>query len=437
VIGQVEAKAQIVLGDKNGPSLNGTASLAGVEFKAWQAVLGDGHEGPPLSGPFSGDLRLAGPLARTAFSGSLNLKSTGIRIGGAFQKPAGEDAQVTFQGQREDRGLRFSKVSVAFRDMTLEGTAHLPDVRVPQITFTAASPQLRLDRLLAPGLAPRTRTTSGLAWAATPSPDVSAVRGATGLSAQGRVNVGELTYKGLTWSGVEADVRYHGGVLQLPDIRATFVQGTLRAKGEVDLRPKIPHLSLTSRLEKAATEPLVKALALGSWKLTSGLDFDGQTEFVGLVWPDALGSASGSGAILLRQGRLTDYRPLDRLAEAIGPFLAAQGVRVRLNEFDQLGGHYTLDKGVLRTTDLTLTKPEGTITAIGALGLLDLSLDFDVVAKFGRATMEAKVTGTTAQPVVVPKVARLQRRFETELDKVLPEAQSRPLKELFKGLFGR
>lgn len=437
VIGQIEAKAQIVLGDRNGPSLDGIATLAGVEFKAWQAVLGGGHDGPPFNGPFSGEVRLAGPLARTAFSGSLNLKPTGIRIGGAFQKSAGEDGQVTFQGQREDRGLRFTKISVAFRDMTLEGTAHLPDVRVPQITFTAASPQLRLDRLLAPGPAPQTRTSSGLAWAAAPGPDVSATGGAAGLSAQGRVNVGELTYKGLTWSGVEVAVRYRDGVLQLPDIRASFVQGTLRAKGEVDLRPKIPHVSLTSRLEKAATEPLVKALALGSWKLTSGLDFDGQTEFVGLVWPDALGSASGSGAILLRQGRLTDYRPLDRLAEAIGPFLAAQGVHVRLNEFDQLGGHYTLDKGVLRTKDLTLTKPEGTITAVGALGLLDLSLDFDVVAKFGRATMEAKVTGTTAQPVVVPKVARLQRRFETELDKILPEGQSRPLKELFKGLFGR
>jgi len=437
VIGQIEAKAQIVLGDRNGPSLDGTATLAGVEFKAWQAVLGGGQDGPPLKGPFSGEVRLAGPLARTAFSGSLNLKPTGIRIGGAFQKSAGEDGQVTFQGQREDRGLRFTKLSVAFRDMTLEGTVHLPDVRVPRITFTAASPQLRLDRLLAPGPAPQTRTSSGLAWAAAPSPDVSASGGAAGLSSQGRVNVGELTYKGLTWSGVEVAVRYRDGVLQLPDIRATFVQGTLRAKGEVDLRPKIPHVSLTSRLEKAATEPLVKALALGSWKLTSGLDFDGQTEFAGLAWPDALGTASGSGAILLRQGRLTDYRPLDRLAEAIGPFLAAQGVHVRLNEFDQLGGHYTLDKGVVRTTDLTLTKPEGTITAVGALGLLDLSLDFDVVAKFGRATMEAKVTGTTAQPVVVPKTARLQRRFETELDKILPEGQSRPLKELFKGLFGR
>lgn len=436
-IGQIEAKAQIVLGDRSGPSLDGTATLAGVEFKAWQAVLAGGHDGPPFTGPFSGEVRFAGPLARSTFSGSLNLKPTGIRIGGAFHKPAGEEAQVTFQGQREDRGLRFTKLAVTFRGMRLEGTAHLPDLKVPRISFTASSPQLRLDRLLAPGPAPQTRTSSGLAWAVAPSPDVSAAGGATGLSAQGRVNVGEVTYKGLTWSGVEVDVRYRDGVLQLPDIRATFVQGTLRAKGEVDLRPKIPRVSLTSRLEKAATEPLVKALALGSWKLTSGLDFDGQTEFVGLAWPDALGSASGSGAILLRQGRLTDYRPLDRLAEAIGPFLAAQGVRVRLNEFDQLGGHYTLDKGVVRTKDLTLTKPEGTITAVGALGLLDLSLDFDVVATFGRATMEAKVTGTTAQPVVVPKVARLQRRFETELDKILPEGQSRPLKELFKGLFGR
>ncbi len=142
-IGQIEAKAQIVLGDRSGPSLDGTATLTGVEFKAWQAVLAGGHDGPPFTGPFSGEVRLAGPLARSTFSGSLNLKPTGIRIGGAFHKPAGEDAQVTFQGQREDRGLRFTKVAVAFRDMTLEGTAHLPDLKVPRISFTASSPLLR------------------------------------------------------------------------------------------------------------------------------------------------------------------------------------------------------------------------------------------------------------------------------------------------------
>jgi len=122
-------------------------------------------------------------------------------------------------------------------------------------------------------------------------------------------------------------------------------------------------------------------------------------EFTGVALPDVLGSAAGSGSVQLRNGRLTDYRPLDRLAELVAPVLAAQGLRVRLNEFDHVSGHYTVDKGVLRTTDLTLTKPEGTVTAVGTLGLLDSALDFDVVAKFGRSTIEAKVTGTTAQPI--------------------------------------
>ena len=119
------------------------------------------------------------------------------------------------------------------------------------------------------------------------------------------------------------------------------------------------------------------------------------------------------------------------------PILATQGVGVRLNEFDQVSGHYTLDKGVLRTKDLTLTKAEGTVTAVGSLGLLDSSLNFDVVAKFGRTTVEAKVAGTTGQPIVVPKLGRLQRRIETELDKALPDQQGKGLKEIFKGLFGR
>jgi hypothetical protein len=71
------------------------------------------------------------------------------------------------------------------------------------------------------------------------------------------------------------------------------------------------------------------------------------------------------------------------------------------------------------------------------LGLLDSSLDFDVVAKLGRTTIEAKVTGTTNQPIVVPKLGRLQRKIETELDKALPGEQGKGLKGLFKGLFGK
>jgi hypothetical protein len=186
-----------------------------------------------------------------------------------------------------------------------------------------------------------------------------------------------------------------------------------------------------------ATEPLVRALALGTWTLQSALNFDGDVSFVGFSSPEILGSAAGGGSLLLKDGRLNGYKPLDRLSEVILPILATQGVRVRLNEFDQVSGHYNLDKGVLRTKDLTLTKAEGTVTAAGSLGLLDSSLNFDVVAKLGRTTVEAKVTGTTSQPIVVPKSVRLQERIEIQLDKAQPDQKGKGLKEIFKRLFGK
>jgi hypothetical protein len=96
-----------------------------------------------------------------------------------------------------------------------------------------------------------------------------------------------------------------------------------------------------------------------------------------------------------------------------------------------------VDKGILRTTDLVLTKPEGTVTAAGTLRLLDSALNFDVVAKFGRSTIEAKVTGTTAQPIVVPKLDKMQQKIEREIDKALPGETGKNLKEIFRGLFGR
>lgn len=429
--GQIEATARIVPGDKEGVGLDASIFLKEVEFKTWSAP---GREGPTLSGPVSGEVRVTGPLAHPAFSGTLDLKAAALRIGEAFQKPAGEDARITFQGEREDPGVRFTKLAVVCRDTTVDGTLQIPDLKTPRVTFTATSPRVNLDRLMAPPK--QAWLFPGEAWAAAREREIPKAR-ESGLSAQGRLSIGELNYRGLTWGAVSAEIRYQGGLLKLPDIQADFMKGRLVAKSEVDFRPKTPRVSLSARLEKVATEPLVKALAVGSWKLTSDLSSENQVEFVGLTLPDILGSASGGGSIQLGPGRLTDCLPLDRLAEVVIPVLAAQGVRVRLNEFEKLTGTYTVENGILRTKDVTLTKAEGTVTASGALGLLDSSLNFDVVAKLGRATVEAKLAGTTAQPIVIPKLGRLQRKIEGELDKAMPGGQSQGLKDLFKGLFGR
>jgi AsmA protein len=432
--GHVEVALQLRPGDKEGPGADGTVSFTGVEATDWGRWFPGGPAGPMVSGSVSGDVRLAGFWAHTTFAGSVDLTPTVIRIGTTFQKPAGEKARITFAGTRETTAVRVLKLTATCRDTTLEGTVYLPDMSGRRVSFTAASPRIDLDRLLAMPTK-QTRTFLGVAWAASAPRSVGSTAVPPGVGVQGRLKIGELAYHGLMWNTVEADVRYEDGIIRLPDFRASFARGRLRGHGEVDLRPSTPRMAFTSRLEKAATEPLVKALSKGSWTLQSGLDFDGHVEFTGLALAEILGSAAGTGSVQLVSGRLIDYRPLDRLAELAAPILAAQGVRVRLNEFDRVSGHYRVENGILRTTDLVLSKSEGTVTAAGALGLLDSSLDFDVVAKFGRATIEAKVTGTTEQPIVILKLSRLQRRIENELDKVLPEGQSRGLKELFRGLF--
>ncbi len=435
--GQVEATARITPGDAEGPRLEATLLFRDADWKAWGSVL---PAAMALTGPASGEVRLRGTPKRLAFGADLDLKAATLRLGRAVEKPAGEAARLSLQGEHEDPGLHLSKMTLGFRDMTLEGNLRIPDLKAPRLRFTLASPRVDLDRLLLRPAEPHAWLAIGAAWAAGRSIETRAPKSQAadpGVSALGRVKIAELLYRGLTWNAVEADLQYQDGLLAIPSARADFLAGRLSAKGEVDLRAKQPRVSLTSRVEGAATEPLVKALSSGSWRLASGLEAETRLSFVGFAGPDILGSASGEGSLTLTNGRITNYRPLERLSELVAPILQAQGVRARLNEFDRVSGHYTVENGLLRTRDLTLTKPEGTVTAVGALGLQDSSLNFDVVVRLGRTTIEAKVTGTTAQPIVVPKLGRLQRKIETEIDKILPDGQGQGLKDLFRGLFNR
>jgi AsmA protein len=435
--GRLESSGRISLADPEVPVLDVTVSLRDVEVSPWQALFQAGG-GTKLSGPLSAEVKVTGPVSRAAFVGSLNLKPVAIQMGEAFQKAAGEQASVNFEGRREDPGVNLPKLTIILKDLKVNGSLRIPDLSAPQMAFTATSAKVDLDRLLARPAAKSAWLAPTLAHAAVaPRPQADVRTAGPALAIRGRVTIGDLTYQGLTFHAFQADLRYQDGLVQLPDVQADVANGKIRARGEVDLRSRLPRIALTSKLDGLATEPLVRALALGPWTLRSTLTFEGSMNFAGLSKPEVLGSAAGDGSILLKNGRLLGYKPLDRLSEAIGPILASQGIGVRLNEFEQMSGHCTLDKGILRTKDLTLTKAEGTVTAAGWLGLLDSSLNFDVTAKLGRTIIEAKVTGSTSQPIVVPKLGRIQRRIETEIEKAVPGEQGKGLKDLFKGLFGK
>lgn len=432
--GAITVAGRIGLSDPESPTLDLSVGMAGVEAGSWQSALQASPDPTSLSGTLAGEIRLAGPLGRLGFTGELDLKGLGIKLGERFEKAGGEAASLSLAGRREGAGLLLTSWRLGVKGMTMEGTLQLADFARPHLAFTVASPLLDVDKLLRPVKTAGAWLLPASVWAAAPPASGEPV-GA--LSAEGTLSLGELKYAGLVWSAVGADLRYQGGILQVSRVRAGFLGGTVQAQAEMDLRPKMPSVTLTSRLEDVATEPLVRALREGSFSLQSRLSLESQVSFVGFAMPDILGSASGQGKLHLGEGRLENYPPLDRLSEVLAPILAGQGVRVRLHEFKQLDGTYTLGNGILRTRDLTLQKQEGTVTAIGSLGVLDRALNADVVARLGRATVEAKVTGTADKPIVVPKLARLQRKLDTEIDKLLPGEQGKGLKDLFQQLFRR
>jgi AsmA protein len=432
--GRFETTGRIELkNDPAGPILDATITLQGFQAGPWEELLlGAGNV--QLTGPLSAELKLTGPVTKAAFTGRLDLKRTGIQVGDRFRKPVGVDASLRFQGQREGAGVTLSTWTLALGSTVVDGSLRILDLQAPRLVFAATSANLDLDRLLKP-MAKSAWLGPSVAWAA-PPPLPRAVA-PSGLAVDGRVSIGELHYHGLVWTGVQTDLRYQDGVLQLPSIQADFLNGKIAARGEADLRPKTPRVTLTAKLESVATEPLVKALVQGAWTLQGTLSTESHASFAGSTLPAILGTAAGDGSILLKNGRLTGYKPLDRLVDFVTPILASQGVQAHLHDFEQLSGHYTVDKGVLRTNDLTLVKPEGTVTAAGSLGLLDESLNFDVVAKLGRSTIVAKVTGTTSKPIVIPKSNHLQQRIETQVEKILPGEQGKGLKDILKGLLGR
>lgn len=182
------------------------------------------------------------------------------------------------------------------------------------------------------------------------------------------------------------------------------------------------------------TGPVLRALLKPDWTLEGTLGLHLVAKGRGASLEDLLKTVDGNGRLAVENARLSGYRPAQRLEEALGPLLAARGIVMKLDRFERLTGSYTLADGLLRTTDLLLVQGENRVAASGRYGLTDRSLDFDVVARTPRATIDAKVLGTVDKPRVLPGAGTIQRKLGRELEKRLGPGGAAPLQDLFRQL---
>jgi AsmA protein len=446
--GSLEAAA--TLAPRGGAlTVDGRAALKGFDLGPLEAFLGKGGAAGPA------DLALAakGPWPGLEVSGDLDLARARLNLGTMAPKAPGEEAHLTFAGRLVGEGADLPKVQVRWRGAAIEGRAAAVRLQPLEMTFAAETARLDLDTLLAAPVAPQgaARKTSGIpgffgaapAWAAAPpapagpaASRAAATGGAPAARAEGTVHAKAVRWHGVEAGDVRAAVAYRDSILGIRNVTGSVFGGRLAGAGTVDLRGRYPSLAASGRLEEAQLQPLVAAMAPGKKVEARGvLTAEARVTSPALVPGNTLGTLVGSGNFVARDGRVAGYKPLDRLADtlAVAPG-GATLLKGRLDEFQRLSATFTLDKGFLRTQDLTLVRPDGQTKAAGSMNLLDTSLDFNVAIRIGKVGLDAKVTGTAADPLVVPTMAHLDKRFEMEFDRALKGDRGKKVQDLLKNL---
>ncbi|MGH7360461.1 MAG: AsmA family protein [Candidatus Methylomirabilales bacterium] len=373
------------------------------------------------------DLRLRGKVGAAKLEGSLDFAALALRVGQAFSKGPGEPGKLTLAGSVGGDRVDLTRLELLLKGAEVRGSLSVEKFAAPRVEFDLASPALDLNRFLA---LPTARAASlPRAWAAPapPAPSLPA------LTAAGRLRVDRLAYGDLSLSRLSTRVELGKGSLSASEFSAGLEGGTVQGGAGIRLGA-VPEVKVSVTLRGVQTAPLFKALLKPDWTLDGTMGLHLAAKGRGLSLEDLLKTAEGSGQLAVEDGRLRGYRPAERLEEALGPLLAARGISLKLDRFERLTGSYALAAGSLRTTDLLLVQGENRMAASGRYGLTDRSLDFDVVARTPRGSVDAKVLGTADKPRVLPGAGAIQKKLGRELEKRLGPGGAAPLQDLFRQL---
>ncbi len=398
-----------------------------------------------LNGTLDLQGKAVGDWPRIEVQADVDLQRLGVALGRESAKAPGENAWLRAKGRWDGEVLDIPEAALRWKDQTITARLHLANLEAPRVRFElnaqdlAVEPVMSLAAALGSGTAP-----SGAPRTPHPAPrtphlpeDAAHPERSAGLHVEGRLRSEALHWSGLLLTLAEGEIRYAGGLLTIRRLHGGFFGGSLSGDAALDLRRRLPHTSVTARLEGVQTEPLLKGLREERWSLRGIMTLDSRVELSGPPGPGALTRLSGQSELVVTGGRLTGYPPLERLSQTFNPILKGAGISSTFNEFDRLSATWTLANGVLRTRDLLLQREGAKVLAVGSMNLQDQSLDFDVTARVAKATLEAKVSGTPANPVVTPQLGRVEQRVKTEIGKIMKGGKGEALGKVLRELLPR
>jgi len=332
--------------------------------------------------------------------------------------------------------LEFGKLDVQLDQTRITGRLALDGFAKPLTRFDVTLDALDLDRYLAPEAAAEAGGgASGGGAAPSPVEDDIPVETLRDLRLDGRVAVGQLVVSKMKLADVSATVRADAGRLRLDPLAAQVFGGQFRGSVSVDATGPTAKLTLDQQLTDLQVAPALQEL-FDTGKLTGALSGRINASGTGNTTEALLQTLAGSIAVNVADGAWlgTDLWYEIRRARAMirgdAPPAAPAKPQTGFNAMELAG---TLSDGQLRAERLLAEIPFIRLSGSGALGLVDPTMDFKLLAQvFETPTFEDGSSIKDLKGVTIPltlKGATDKPKVSVDLKNLVIPAATQKLKD--------
>lgn len=328
-----------------------------------------------------------GQLAQSGGNGMLKLETPNLRKlaawAGRALPPGGGLGHMSLEGKLSAKGRRdsFSDIRLTLDKMTLTGALTLDrSSTVPFVGGTLSVDDLNLNPYLAAtsgagGTAKKpVQTSSG--WSTKPIDlDMLGL-----MNAKLALNVGQLELRKLKIGKSHMIVTLNGGNLTADLDPITLYNGSGKAEFKASGRGHTARIASTARFNGLQIRPfLTDMLGIDRIEGTGAVNLD--VSGAGASPNAIMHALGGKGAIIFKNGSIRGV-DLAAVANTIQSALSGSATAADAStKFTEMGGTFTITKGVMTTKDFRLLSPFIRMAGAGNVNLGEQTIDFVVEPK--------------------------------------------------------
>ncbi|MEX1154163.1 AsmA family protein [Parvibaculum sp.] len=360
---------------------------------------------PRLKASYGGTLKALDGLA---FAGDVDLAVPSVRDLAAWAgspMPKGEGfGPLAIKGKASGSGdtYRFSDAQIGFDGMNATGALSLRTGGTrPYVKGDLAVDRIDVNAYLADEGAASTGSSGGDAGDPGWSADPIDLQGLKAIDADFAFSTGQILFRQIEIGESALNLKLAGGVLTATLDKLDLYEGSGSGALTLNGSGATPKLNARFKLAGVAAEPLLTE-ATGFSRLQGGTALTFSVATAGRSQRDMVAALGGNGEVRFTDGKIKGIN----LAQLTRTVLSAatsgwQSGGTQDTDFSELGGTFTIDKGVLSNNDLKLLSPLIRVSGAGTANILQKTLNYRVEPKLA-ASLEGQGGATDVKGIEVP-----------------------------------